>query len=89
VGPRAGLNAVESTKILPLPGLELRLLGRPARSQSIYRLRSCGSLRSSKTSVNFYQITRRIAVKDNIHIVLRVFMGVKSASHINLREVRD
>jgi hypothetical protein len=39
VGPRAGLDHVERRKILPLPGLELRPLGRPAGSQSLYRLR--------------------------------------------------
>jgi hypothetical protein len=39
VGPRAGLDDVEKRKFLTLPGLELRLLGRPARSQSLYRLR--------------------------------------------------
>jgi hypothetical protein len=39
VGPRAGLDDVEKSKFLTLPGLELRLLGRPARSQSLYRLR--------------------------------------------------
>jgi hypothetical protein len=33
VDPRAGLDDVEKRKILALPGLELRLLGRPARSQ--------------------------------------------------------
>jgi hypothetical protein len=39
VGPRAGLDTVEKRKVLPLTGLELRPLGRPARSQSLYRLR--------------------------------------------------
>jgi hypothetical protein len=39
VDPRAGLDDVEKRKFLTLPGLELRLLGRPARSQSLYRLR--------------------------------------------------
>jgi hypothetical protein len=39
VGPRAGLDDVEKRKFLTLPGLELRPLGRPARSQSLYRLR--------------------------------------------------
>jgi hypothetical protein len=38
LGLRAGLNAVEKRKFLTLPGLELRPLGRPARSQSLYRL---------------------------------------------------
>jgi hypothetical protein len=39
VGPRAGLDNVEKTKFLTLPGLELRPLGHPARSQSLYWLR--------------------------------------------------
>jgi hypothetical protein len=39
VGSRAGLNDVEKRKFLALPGLELRSLGWPARSQSLYRLR--------------------------------------------------
>jgi hypothetical protein len=39
VGPRTGLDVVEKRKCLPLPGLELRPLSRPARSQSLYRLR--------------------------------------------------
>jgi hypothetical protein len=32
VDPRAGLDDVEKRKLLNLPGLELRPLGRPARS---------------------------------------------------------
>jgi hypothetical protein len=43
VGPRAGLDKVEKLKFLILPGVELRLLGCPARSQSLYRLRYPGS----------------------------------------------
>jgi hypothetical protein len=38
VGPRSGLDDVEKRKFLPLPGLELRSLSRPNRSQSLYRL---------------------------------------------------
>jgi hypothetical protein len=38
VGPITGLDAVEKRKILPLPGLELRSLGRSAGNQSLYRL---------------------------------------------------
>jgi hypothetical protein len=38
VGPRIGLDDVEKRETLPLPGLELRPLGRPARRQSLYRL---------------------------------------------------
>jgi hypothetical protein len=36
--PRAGLADIEKWKFLTLSGLELRPLGRPARSQSPYRL---------------------------------------------------
>jgi hypothetical protein len=43
VGPRAGLDNMEKRKFLTLPGLELRPLGRPARSQSVYPLRYSGS----------------------------------------------
>jgi hypothetical protein len=39
VGSRAGLDDAERRKFLTLPGLELRPLGRPARNQSVYRLR--------------------------------------------------
>jgi hypothetical protein len=38
VDPRAGLDDGEKRKFLTLPGLELRPLGRPARSQSLSRL---------------------------------------------------
>jgi hypothetical protein len=40
VDPRAGLGDVEKRKLLTLPELELRPLGHPARSQSLYRLRT-------------------------------------------------
>jgi hypothetical protein len=43
VDPRAGLDDVEKRKFLILPGLELRPLGCPARSQSLHRLRYPGS----------------------------------------------
>jgi hypothetical protein len=36
VGPRDGLDDVENRKFLTPPGLELKLLNRPARSQSLY-----------------------------------------------------
>jgi hypothetical protein len=39
VGPRTDLDDVERRNFLPLPGLELRPLGRHTRSQSLYRLR--------------------------------------------------
>jgi hypothetical protein len=40
---RARLDAVEKRQFLTLTGLDLRPLSRPARSQSLYRLRSLGS----------------------------------------------
>jgi hypothetical protein len=43
VSPRAGLDYMEKRKFLTLPGLELRPLGRPARTQSLYRLSYPGS----------------------------------------------
>jgi hypothetical protein len=52
--PRAGLDDVEKRKFLILLGLELRPLGSPARSQSLYRLHypgpctyRCKNLKSS------------------------------------------
>jgi hypothetical protein len=44
VDPRASLDDFEKRTFLPQPGLELRPLGRPVRSQSLYRLRYPGSL---------------------------------------------
>jgi hypothetical protein len=43
VGPRAGMDDVEKGKFLTLPGLEIQPLGRPARNQSLYRIRYPGS----------------------------------------------
>jgi hypothetical protein len=43
VAYRAGLDDLQERKFLILQGLELRPLGRPARSQSLYRLRYPGS----------------------------------------------
>jgi hypothetical protein len=46
VGPRAGLDDVEKREFLTLPGLKRRPLGRPSRSQSLYRLRYSGYYRN-------------------------------------------
>jgi hypothetical protein len=43
VGPTAGVEDVKGRKIFPLPVLELRPLGRRARNQSLYRLRTWNS----------------------------------------------
>jgi hypothetical protein len=52
MGPRTCLDDVEKGKITPLPGLELRLLGDPPRSQSLYRLRYSGSF-NNQIMVNY------------------------------------
>jgi hypothetical protein len=39
VDPRAGLDDVEEKKFLTLLAFELRPIGRPARRQSLYRIR--------------------------------------------------
>jgi hypothetical protein len=39
VDTRASLDELEKRKFLPPPGLKLRPIGRPVRSQSLYRLR--------------------------------------------------
>jgi hypothetical protein len=45
VGPRAGLDDVETRKYLTLPRLKPRPLGCPAHIQSLYRLRYPGYYR--------------------------------------------
>jgi hypothetical protein len=46
VDPRTGLDHTEKWKFLTIPGVELRPFGRPARIQSLYRLRYPGSLKN-------------------------------------------
>jgi hypothetical protein len=43
MGPRTDLGCMEKRNFLTVPGLELRILGLPARSQSLHRLRYPGS----------------------------------------------
>jgi hypothetical protein len=43
VGPRTGLDDVDKIHFFTLPGIELRPVGCPARSQSLYRLDYPGS----------------------------------------------
>jgi hypothetical protein len=59
VNPRAGLDDVEKRKFIALPGLELRPLGRPARSQSLYWLRYPGSLHL----FIIYTVSERLQIK--------------------------
>jgi hypothetical protein len=51
VDPRVGLDDMEKRQFLTLPRLEPRSLGRPARSQSLYRLRYPGSKNVNITRV--------------------------------------
>jgi hypothetical protein len=43
VGPRAGVENVEKRNFFTLPGIELRSLGRPPLSRSLYGIRYPGS----------------------------------------------
>jgi hypothetical protein len=49
--PGTGLGLVERRITLPLPGLELQPLGRPARNQSLYRLTIPGAYATRGTEV--------------------------------------
>jgi hypothetical protein len=63
VGPNVGLDEVEERTFLNLPGLELRPLGRPARSQPLYRLRYPGiSQAVDCTRENYGQVKTLTAV---------------------------
>jgi hypothetical protein len=61
VDPRTGLDDVQKRKLLNLPRLELRNLGCPARSQSLYRLRYPGKVRPEELS------NARVAAENEIY----------------------
>jgi hypothetical protein len=63
VDPRAGLEDVEKRKFLTLPGLQLRPLGRPARSQSLYRLSYPGS---GLHRMAFQKKKKKLFLNDNL-----------------------
>jgi hypothetical protein len=61
VGPRASLDDVKKRKFLTLPGLELRPLDRPPRSQSLHLLHYTGSLTKAITGAKLAKcITAKI-----------------------------
>jgi hypothetical protein len=63
VDTRASLDDLEKRTFLTIPGLKLRPLGRPARSQSLYRLSYPGScLNMSRNKKSLYK-TRNISGK--------------------------
>jgi hypothetical protein len=61
VGPRTSVDDVEKREFFTLPGLELGPLGRPARSQSLYRLSYPGSR-------NLLSIVLMIMVLEYAHV---------------------
>jgi hypothetical protein len=70
VEPRAGLDDVEKRKLLNLLGLKLRPLCRPARSQSLYRLRY-------PSSPYFSRASKIYSVPCCIHIYVKKIEGKK------------
>jgi hypothetical protein len=82
VDPRAGLDDVEKIKFLTLPGLELRPLDRPARSQSLYRLRYPGSLENMKCS----QTQRCVSVNKLVPFGPKLFLQGLQKSGETLRQ---
>jgi hypothetical protein len=78
VGPRTGLDVTEKRTFLPLPGLELQPLCRPARSQSLYRLRYPGSLAACRP-----MYICRSLVEENLQAL---FLDVDSGMHVRSGE---
>jgi hypothetical protein len=86
VGPRAGLDNVEKRKFLTLPGLELRPLGSPARSQSLYRLRypGCPVSEHRVSQITILQSAEQVgssgndfdfySIRNSAGTILRLFM---------------
>jgi hypothetical protein len=70
VDPRADLDDVEKRKILTLPGIELRSLCRPARSESLYRLSYPGSSKSRVDRKQTISEGRGSTLLLNVYILL-------------------
>jgi hypothetical protein len=81
---RAGLDDLEKRKFSILPGLELRPLSRPARSQSLYRLRPVTGIALQFTSqLNYFNwcVTPSFlatANRDTVLIRRAAMSGVKN-----------
>jgi hypothetical protein len=80
VGPKTGLDEVEKRKFLTIPGLELRPLGRPARSQSLYRLRYPGFAFFLWNSNNNTQRTWKWLLKQLSLELINYHVSIPSAS---------
>jgi hypothetical protein len=63
---RAGLDNVEKRKFLTLPGLELRPLCRPARSQSLYRMSYPGSFNTPNIQLSKTPSRVTLILRDGI-----------------------
>jgi hypothetical protein len=59
VGPRTSLDNIEKLKFLSIPGIELRTLSRPTRSQSLYRLRYRSSAKYILVIITETAITKK------------------------------
>jgi hypothetical protein len=80
VGPRAGLDDAEKRKFLTLSGLELRPLSRPARSQSLYRLRYPGFLNVSRRYILYLLCYEELISNDKcgtLILVVRLLVMLK------------
>jgi hypothetical protein len=70
VGPRTSLDVRERRKILPLPGLELRPLGRPAHSypgSSVRRVLSPVNVEAPAAPLEAEEITKPDLVWCSVH----------------------
>jgi hypothetical protein len=81
VDPRDSLDDVEKIKFLKLPILELRPLGHPAPSQSLYRLRYPGSSRLFRWKNNTKTDTNEKWCEDMIGIPGSGQARIRSCEH--------
>jgi hypothetical protein len=82
VEPRAGLDDVEKRKFLTLLGLELRPLGRPARSQSLYRLHYFVLTHNYKHNMKL-RLQIPAPFPTNLFLIAAVTEGTYYAHHIS------
>jgi hypothetical protein len=73
---RGCLDDMEERKFLNLPELELRPLGRPARSQSLYRLRYPASRNRVITDINFMPLYYAVSEKTE-HMYIKIHVTGK------------
>jgi hypothetical protein len=79
VAPRAGLDDVDKSKFFTLPGLELRHIFHPSRSQSLYRLRYSGSVVEHNIVWYFYSIRKSVGFDVLTAVVTKFYlMGYNS-----------